>query len=61
MFEQMAPEMSGGKNKNMCMRFQGSECHLFFIPYLLWDPRLGADGFGSTRTLVQKQQHNGNT
>lgn len=37
----MAPKKSGGKNKNMCVRLESSECHLFFILYLLWDPGLG--------------------
>lgn len=60
MFEQMAPKKSGGKNKNMCVRLESSECHLFFIPYPHWDPGPGADGFGSVCTLGQKQQPNGN-
>lgn len=45
----------GWKQKSMCMRLQRSECHLFFIPRLLWDPRLGAGGLGATCTFGQIQ------
>lgn len=31
MFEQMAAEKAGGRNKNMCVRPESPEFHLFFI------------------------------
>lgn len=54
------PRILRVKIKSLCVRLQSSECHLFFIPGLLWGSTpggrgVGAGGLGAACTLGQIQ------